>query len=290
VIEILEPGPLTTVQDLGRSGYAALGVPRSGAFDRAALQTANRLVGNFPQTAGLEVTLGGLQIRLLDPATIALSGAVCPGAPDWDVAISLPRDAIVRLGAPSAGLRSYLAVRGGVTVPEVLGSRSTDTLSGLGPARLAVGDRLPIGTAPSAVSGASAVEPARGGTLRIRFGPRDDWFTAAALELLVTTEWTVRPESDRVGLRLDGPRLERTRSGELPSEAVLPGAIQVPTDGRPIVFGPDAPVTGGYPVIAVVTDLDGAAQLRPGDAVRFRSGSGAGSPKPGPRRPRPPGS
>jgi biotin-dependent carboxylase-like uncharacterized protein len=278
VIEVVEPGPLATVQDLGRSGHAALGVARSGAFDRGALRLANRLVGNPDGYAAIEATLGGLHVRLTVPSTVALTGAVCSGAPDWGVAVSLTAGSTIRLGSPAEGLRSYLAVRGGVAVEPVLGSRSTDTLSGLGPAPLRAGDVLPIGATSTPVVGASAAEPARGRLLRVRFGPRDDWFTAAAWALLVEAEWTVRPESDRVGVRLAGPALDRARGGELPSEPTLPGALQVPTDGRPILFGPDAPVTGGYPVIAVVTDLDPAAQLRPGDVVRFRSGAAGGSP------------
>jgi biotin-dependent carboxylase-like uncharacterized protein len=277
VIEIVAPGPLATVQDLGRPGYAALGVARAGAFDRTALQLANRLVGNADDAAAIEVTLGGLGVRLHASATIALTGAVCAGAPDWGTAVSLPAGTEFRLAAPARGLRSYLAVRGGVAVPRVLGSRSTDTLSGIGPAALQAGDRLPIGTSPDAVVGASAAEPERDATLPVRFGPRDDWFTASARAALLATTWTVRPECDRVGVRLDGPALARSRTDELPSEPTLPGAVQVPPGGRPIIFGPDAPVTGGYPVIAVVTDLAPVAQLRPGDEVRFRSGWGAGS-------------
>ena len=277
MIEILAPGPFATVQDLGRPGYAAIGVARSGAFDRAAMRLANRLVGNPDDAAAIEITLGGLAARLLAPATIALTGAVCAGAPDWGAAVSLPAGASFRLSAPEHGLRSYLAVRGGIAVPAVLESRSTDTLSGIGPAPLRAGHRLPVGTSSAQIVGASAAEPARRIVLPVRFGPRDDWFTAAARAALLDATWTVRPECDRVGVRLDGPVLARSRTDELPSEPTLPGAVQVPPDGRPIVFGPDAPVTGGYPVIAVVTDLDPAAQLRPGDTMRFRPGSGAGS-------------
>lgn len=269
MIEVITPGPLATVQDAGRTGYAALGVARSGAFDRSALRLANRLVGNPDDAAGIEATLGGLHLRVNRPVTIAFTGAVCPGAPDWGVPVSLPAGADIRLGPPASGLRSYLAVRGGIAVEPVLGSRSTDTLSGLGPPPLRAGDRLPIGEPVDALVGASAAEPARRAVLRVRFGPRDDWFTGDARRLLLSTGWTVRPESDRIGIRLAGPALERARDDELASEPTLPGAIQVPPDGRPIVFGPDAPVTGGYPVIAVVTDLDPAAQLRPGDVVRF---------------------
>jgi len=296
MIEIIEPGPLTTVQDLGRPGLAALGVPRSGAFDRAALALANRLVGNDEAAAGLEITFGGLALRGHGPLTVALTGAACAGL-EFGAAVSLPAGAVVRLGRPATGLRSYLAVRGGLDVPPVLGSRSTDTLSGLGPAPLRAGDRLPVGAAAGEVSGASAA-PAAGGSFAMRFGPRDDWFTPAARDLLVTAEWTVRSQSDRIGLRLDGPPLERAVADELPSEPTLPGAIQVPPDGRPIVFGPDAPVTGGYPVIAVLLDLAAAAQLRPGERLRFRPApppalspsAGAGSPTSTPPRPPRPGS
>jgi len=277
MIEIVAPGPLATVQDLGREGYAALGVARSGAFDRGALRLANRLVGNPDDSAAIEVTLGGLSVRLAEPATVAFTGAVCAGAPDWGAPVSLPAGTLIRLRAPARGLRSYLAVRGGVDVAPVLGSRSTDTLSGIGPAPLRAGDVLRVGAATAPVVGAGAAEPLRPDVLTLRFGPRDDWFTAAAKSALLATEWTVRPESDRIGIRLAGPELERARRDELPSEPTLPGAVQVPPDGRPIVFGPDAPVTGGYPVIAVVTDLDPAAQLRPGDTARFRPGPGSGS-------------
>jgi biotin-dependent carboxylase-like uncharacterized protein len=272
MIEIVAPGPATTVQDAGRPGYAALGVPRSGAFDRAALALGNRLVGNAEGAAALELTHGSLHLRCRAPLTLALTGAWCPGAPDWGTPVTLPAGAEVRLGAPPAGLRSYLAVRGGLAVPPVLGSRSTDTLSGLGPPRPAVGDRLAVGRPAGPVSGASAPTHLPAGPVPVVLGPRDDWFVPEAATVLGSAEWVVRPESDRVGVRLDGPRLLRARGreGELPSEPVLPGAVQVPPDGRPIVFGPDAPVTGGYPVLAVVRDLSRLAQLRPGDAVRFR--------------------
>ncbi|MDT4964084.1 MAG: hypothetical protein QOF87_3731 [Pseudonocardiales bacterium] len=271
MIEIVQPGPFASIQDAGRSGFARLGVARSGAFDRAALRLANRLVGNQPETAAIELTLGGLAFRVHDAVTVSLAGAVCPGF-DWGTAITLPTGATVRLGAPTQGLRSYLAVRGGVAVAAELGSRSTDTMSGLGPAALHRGDRLAVGSdGTDEISYATATpRPART-RLRVITGPRDDWFTATALTQLTAETWTVRAESNRVGIRLDGPRLERARAGELASEPTLPGALQVPPDGRPILFGPDAPVTGGYPVIAVVCDddLDAAAQLRPGDPIMF---------------------
>ena len=285
MIEVLTPGPSTTVQDLGRPGFAALAVSRSGAFDRGALRLANRLVGNPEGCAALETTLGGLVIRLGDAATVALTGAVCAGL-DAGVAVTLPAGSVLRLGVPPQGLRSYLAVRGGVDVAPVLGSRSADTLSGLGPAPLRAGDRLPVGRVGPGVAAVSdalvppvggivGTQPAQGvgapdaGGLQARLGPRDDWFAHPAA--LFTTTWTVRADADRIGLRLDGPPLARRITRELPSEAARPGAVQVPPDGRPILFGPDAPVTGGYPVIAVLArgDLDRAAQLRPGDPVHI---------------------
>jgi biotin-dependent carboxylase-like uncharacterized protein len=269
VIEVLGVGPLATVQDLGRPGWAVYGVPRSGAFDRAAFAAGNRLVGNAPGCAAIEFVLGGLEVRTDSALTIALTGAACPGAPDWGTPVTLPAGATLRLGQPARGLRSYLAVRGGIDVPVVLGSRSTDTLSGLGPAPLRVGDRLPVGAPTGEPGSAAAVSDAGEPVLPVVWGPRDDWFAPAAKALLLGSAWTVRPDSDRVGVRLNGPRLPRSRTGELPSEPTLPGAVQVPADGRPIVFGPDAPVTGGYPVLAVVDDLGAAAQLRPGDTVRF---------------------
>lgn len=270
VLEIVEPGPFATVQDLGRPGYAALGVPASGAFDRDALRAANRLAGNPPGAAAVEITYGGLAARTLRAVTVAFTGASCPGLPDWYAAVTLPAGASFRLGAPARGLRTYLALRGGVDVPAILGSRSTDVLGGLGPAPLRAGDRLRAGSEEGLPAGVTGRPPAgTGGPLELTWGPREDWFTPAARRRLLDTGWIVRAECDRVGVRLDGPALERARTGELPSEPTLPGAVQVPPDGRPIVFGPDAPVTGGYPVIAVVDDLTGLAQCRPGDVVRF---------------------
>lgn len=273
MIEIVAPGPLTTVQDLGRPGHASLGVPRSGAFDRAALRAANRLVGNRPDAAALEITFGGLRLRVERMVTVALTGAPCPGSPDWYVPVAIPAGASIDLGPPATGVRTYLAVRGGIAVEPDLGSRSTDTLGGLGPQPLAAGDRLPVGDATAAPVGAAGTPPSFGpAVLRVVWGPRDDWFSPAARRALCGTPWHVRSDSDRVGVRLDGPALDRARSGELPSEPTIPGAVQVPADGRPIVFGPDAPVTGGYPVLAVVddpADLDRLAQVRPGDTVRF---------------------
>jgi biotin-dependent carboxylase-like uncharacterized protein len=190
--------------------------------------------------------------------------------------VTVPAGAELVLGAPAVGLRTYVAVRGGVDVPPVLGSRSTDRLSGLGPEPLRAGTLLAIGTAAGEepiVDVAPVRPPSDRPVLRVLPGPRRDWLAADAWSRLISDGWTVSADSDRVGLRLTGPRLGRARDDELPSEGLVPGAVQVPPDGAPVLFLADHPVTGGYPVLAVVVtaDLPAAAQLRPGDEVRFRS-------------------
>ncbi|MFE0021399.1 biotin-dependent carboxyltransferase family protein [Amycolatopsis sp. NPDC059021] len=278
-LDVLRPGPFTTVQDLGRPGLAAIGVGRSGAADRGALRLANRLVGNPEGHAALETTLGGLALRASETVTVAVTGAPCPitaggraAGPNAPI-ILRPGDELV-LGLPERGLRCYVAVRGGFDVPAILGARATDTLGKLGPPPLAAGMSLPVG---NVVLGPPAVDLApRPGLpaepcLRITPGPRLDWFTADALSTMVSRPYTVTSDVDRVGIRFTGPRLNRAREGELPPEACVPGALQVPPSGTPILFLADHPVTGGYPVIAVVDEdyLDLAAQLRPGTPVRF---------------------
>lgn len=282
---VLRPGPLALLQDGGRHGHAADGVGRSGPADRSSHARANRLVGNAPGATAIEVTLGGLVVRAERDLTVAITGAAAPAQVDGepvahDTAITLAAGRTLRLKAPRAGLRSYLAVAGGIDVPPVLGSTSTDTLATLGPPPLAEDDALPIGT--SSGTGA-APDPTPIGDavteLRVWFGPRDDWF--ADPSALTVGEWQVSPHSNRVGVRLDRPRtdppaagppgLRRTRDGELPSEGVVLGAVQVPPSGQPVLFLADHPLTGGYPVIAVVVDahVDRAAQLRPGQRLRF---------------------
>jgi biotin-dependent carboxylase-like uncharacterized protein len=290
VIEIEDPGPRATVQDLGRPGYAQLGVGRAGAADRGALRLANRLVGNREDAAGLELTLGGLRARFDETVLVAVAGAPCPvdlinNRPDIPVQNSAGMDVpfLVRagqtlsIGAPGHGLRTYLAVRGGIDVAPVLGSRSTDTLSGIGPALLARGSVLGVGRETAGFPNTDlAVErrPPEDAPFPVRLGPREDWFSPQAVKTLTSMPYTVRPETDRVGARLDGPALDRRQDGELRSEGMVLGALQVPPDGRPILFLADHPVSGGYPVIAVLRAdcLDRAGQLRPGDTVRFRLG------------------
>ena len=280
MLTVLASGLLTTVQDRGRPGWASIGVTRSGAADRQAAALANRLVGNDAAAAVLEVTVGGLQVQAGRTLLVAVSGAPAPVTVDgraapFDAPLTLRPGQVLGLGNPAVGLRSYLAVRGGIGVPPVLGSRSTDTLSGLGPAPLRPGDVLPVGALAAAepvVDVAPVGAPSSRPVLRVLPGPRRDWMAPTAWTALTTEDWTVSPDSDRVGLRLAGPRLDRARTDELPSEGLVPGAVQVPPDGAPVLFLVDHPVTGGYPVLAVVTtdDLPAAAQLRPGDRVRFR--------------------
>jgi biotin-dependent carboxylase-like uncharacterized protein len=286
-LDIRFAGPLTTIQDLGRPGLAHLGVPRSGALDAPALALANRLVGNPVDAAGLEVTMSGCSFRVTTPVTIAVTGAPAPvtiasrdrgyGGP-----VAVRADALVEIGPPVAGVRTYVAVAGGIDVPPVLGSRSTDTLSGLGPPRVRAGDLVPVGSpARGPVATVDFVPPPAIGPLRlrIRYGPRDDWFTRAARQLL-ESPYTMSVDSNRVGARLAGPALERVDAArQLPSEGIVTGAVQVTADGRPLVFLADHPTTGGYPVIAVVdaADLPRLAQARPGDTVMmqtFREGHG----------------
>lgn len=276
LVTVLAPGPLATVQDEGRPGLGALGIGRSGAFDRASARLANRLVGNPVAAAVLEVTFGAFRLRAEDDVLAATAGARCAGPAPHVAPFTLRAGQELHLGAPATGARTYLALRGGVMVAPALGSRSSDTLAGLGPAVLRAGDRLPVGEpvgpAP-AVDVAPVAEPTGAElTVSVLTGPRRDWFTAAAWLALTGSAYTVSSDSDRVGLRLTGPVLPRARPGELVSEPAVRGALQVPASGLPVLFGADHPVTGGYPVIAYVVDedVDRCAQLRPGQSVRFR--------------------
>jgi biotin-dependent carboxylase-like uncharacterized protein len=277
-LEVLATGALALVEDMGRPGLAATGVGRSGAADRAALRLANRLVANPEDAAGIEVLFGGLAVRAHTLLTVALAGAPAPADVDGTpvghhAVLTLRAGQALRLGTPPTGLRTYLAVRGGIAVAPVLGSRSTDVLSGLGPERLRPGVVLPVGPEPDAAPlidvAPVAVPPCGVATLRAVPGPRDD-FLADPLALARGT-WTASSRSDRVGMRLEGGRLERAGAEELPSEGIVRGAIQVPPGGEPVLFLADHPVTGGYPVVAVVldADVDRAAQVRPGQQVRF---------------------
>jgi biotin-dependent carboxylase-like uncharacterized protein len=271
-----EAGGLVTVQDRGRVGLAHLGVPRAGALDGPAAELANRLVGNDADAAVLEITMGGLVVHASDAVWLAITGAGCSVTVDGRAsahgeAVWVPRDGTARIGPPESGVRTYLAVSGGIAVEPVLGSRSTDTLAWVGPPRVVAGTELPVGPASGTPAAYDAPRSPRPGPLRVDPGPRADWFTEGALEQLCATTYTVTPASNRIGLRLAGPRLERVRDGEPASEGMVLGAVQVPPDGTPVVFLADHTTTGGYPVLAVVRadDLWRCAQLRPGDEVRF---------------------
>jgi biotin-dependent carboxylase-like uncharacterized protein len=279
-LEILHTGPLALIQDLGRAGLAHLGVTRSGAADRRSHTLANRLVANPRDRATIEITLGGFSARVRGGAVdIAVTGAdphPRSGLKPFGInSIQRVEDGdVISLGAPRAGLRSYLAVRGGIDVTPVLGSRSYDVMSAIGPPPLAPGDVLPIGAhtekypeldqAPVASISDQLVE------LLVVPGPRDDWLADA--DALVHGIWSASDRSDRVGMRLEGRTLAHRSPGrQLPSEGATRGAIQVPPNGLPVILGPDHPVTGGYPVVGVIADedIDKVAQLRPGQHVRL---------------------
>ncbi|MEW2302953.1 biotin-dependent carboxyltransferase family protein [Streptomyces sp. NPDC006655] len=276
---VVRAGALTTVQDRGRPGYAHLGVPRSGALDAPAAALANRLVGNRAEAAVLETTLDGCALRARSAVVVAVTGAPCPvavgGRPAaWGAPVVVPAGELLEVGAALSGVRSYVAVSGGIAVDKVLGSRATDLLSGLGPAPLADGTVLPLGTPAGPYARVDVVpqpSPPTELVLRVTPGPRADWFTPEAARVFTTRAYRVSSASNRIGLRTEGPALERARPGELPSEGMVLGAVQVPPDGRPVVFLADHPTTGGYPVIAVVraADLPAAAQAVPGTPVRF---------------------
>jgi biotin-dependent carboxylase-like uncharacterized protein len=283
VIEIVRPGLEATVQDRGRVGFAHLGVPRGGAADRGSLDLANRLLGNDPEAAAVEFLLGGFAVRLNTPTPFVLTGApvaaTLDGVPVATAVWGYARAGqLLEAGRAESGLRTYLGVAGGIATAPVLGSRSTDTLSGVGPAVLAAGDRLPVGPAPSRPG--TAADVVRGSVvatdpvpLRFRWGPRADWFTAAARRRLVDTTWTVSSEVDRAGARLLGPTLDQADDRQLPTEGMHPGSVQVPASGQPIVLLANHAPTGGYPVIGVVSgaDLPVLAQLAPGRRLTMRA-------------------
>jgi biotin-dependent carboxylase-like uncharacterized protein len=260
---VVEPGLASSLQDAGRPGYAHLGVPVSGAVDRSLAGLVNRLVGNDTAAALIE-TCGGLVLRAEQALLVATSAEVAPRSLRAGETITVP---------PGGDrLWQYVAVRGGVEVAPVLGSRATDTLSGLGPAPLARGDRLAVGLDPGTpIDTDHAPLRPLAERARIGAGPRIDWFATHALELLAGAIWTVTATS-RVGVRLAGPAIERVVARELPSEALVRGAIQVPPDGNPVMMLADHPTTGGYPVLAVVhaDDVVVVAHTFAGGRVRFR--------------------
>ncbi|HET6241280.1 MAG TPA: 5-oxoprolinase/urea amidolyase family protein [Arthrobacter sp.] len=296
-LRIVSPGLHSLIEDLGRHGHSALGVSAAGALDRASLRRANRVLGNAPSAAAIETVGGGLKVQAIGDQVLAVTGAPSEltietpsefnpsesGEPGLlrTVPMATPfalRDGeVLSLGQPSAGFRCYVALRGGVDAAPVLGSRSTDTMSGIGPAPLAAGQLLASGgDAECGVVGNPEFQPDFPGTgvtvLDVVPGPRADWFDEEAVAALCGQDWEVTPRSNRVGMRLQGTPLQRSRKGELPSEGTVAGAIQMPPEGLPVLFLADHPITGGYPVIAVVVDhqLDLAAQVPIGGSIRFR--------------------
>lgn len=278
-ITVLRAGSLTLVEDGGRPGLGHLAIPPSGVLDRKAWRLANRLVGNDENAAVLETTLTGAEIRVSCRCYIAVTGAQALVAVDGNPAslcsqIMLNSGQTINIGPATAGIRSYLAISGGIEVPSTFGSKSTDLLSGLGPPPLADGEVIPLGPilrSPPIIDFAPYTVPEDTLCLTIYLGPRDGWLSQESIFQLSRQVWTVQTTSNRIGLRLDGPSLTRNRNDELFSEGIVTGAIQIPPDGQPIIFLADHPTTGGYPVVGVISDrdLDLCAQARPGTQVSF---------------------
>jgi biotin-dependent carboxylase-like uncharacterized protein len=283
VLRIVRPGPFTTLQDGGRPGRGHQGVARSGAFDQGSFRLANRLVGNVESAPVLEVVFGPFEFEVLQPLVFAIAGTNATidiisdtgsqGSPANAAIAANPGERVV-IGVPTIGLRTYLSLRGGFDASSVLGSSSYDSLGQIGPRPLAVNENFGVG--PQATSqplfDPYPTRPSDDPTpIPVRLGPRHDWLDAGAVEALHTTIWVVDTASNRTGVRLTGTPLRR-RTGDLASEAMITGAIQLPPNGQPIVLGPDGGTTGGYPVIGVVRrdGLDLLAQRRPGDLIRFK--------------------
>jgi len=290
MIATLQPGLLTTVQDEGRWGYQAYGMPVAGAMDRYAYRVANLLVGNKPGAAGLEMTLRGGTFRFEAEALVAICGAdmgaELNGQPvaAWS-SFQAPPGSVLSFGFAAAGCRTYIAVRGGIDVPLVLGSRSTYIRGGVGGLNgraLKAGDVLPVGGETAAPARPQRLDPrfipqyggaANGAIeLRVLLGPQDDCFTAQGLATLFGSTYTISPDADRMGYRLDGPVIEHSGKPDIVSDALCQGAIQVPGHGMPIIMMADRQTTGGYTKIGTVIgpDLTKLAQAKPGDNVVFK--------------------
>ena len=282
-IRVLKPGFFTTVQDLGRYGYAHLGISPAGAADRQLLRIANRLVGNDENAPALEMTLLGAILKFEEDAVLAVTGAACecklgshvvPGA----TAVEVSSGAVLSCGSMSSGARSYLAIRGGVDVPRIMGSSSTQVgarFGGLDGRKLQSDDVLHIG-----VRGGLRMQSLRpgapdllqsGGPLRVTRGAQQDWFGPESFATLFSSAYVVTEQSDRAGLRLKGGTLRPREQSQLLTDGIPLGAIQVPQDGQPIILFVDQQTTGGYPKIAnvIAADLHRVGQLRPRDEVRF---------------------
>jgi biotin-dependent carboxylase-like uncharacterized protein len=285
VIAVVKPGMLCTVQDAGRTGHRASGLPVSGAMDRLALAAANVLAGNGPGAAAVELTLTGGSWRFETSALAALAGAELAAAldgvalPPWGSFLA-PAGSTLTFGAARTGVRTYLAVRGGIAVPQVLGSRSTYTrarVGGLEGRALAAGDRLPVGRPRGRAPAPRALEPGTvppcggGARLRVLLGPQRDRFTEQGVATFLGAAWRVTLQNDRMGYRLEGPPVELRGGADILTDPVLPGAVQVSGNGLPIALMLDAQTTGGYAKIATIVgpDLRLLAQARAGDEIRF---------------------
>jgi biotin-dependent carboxylase-like uncharacterized protein len=285
---VVEPGLLTTIQDLGRPGYQRVGIPPSGPMDRGAFVLANRLVGNADGAAGLELTLKGPTLEVRRPCVIAVTGAemaVLAGGqpvPAW-TAVRLGPGDVLAFRMASAGCRAYLAVAGGLATPRALGSRSTylrGRLGGLGGRALQTGDILPVSPARTSLDAlvGRSVSPAHRPAYpaevecRVVLGPQADRFTADGVAAFLGDTYEVTPQADRMGYRLKGPAIQHARGHDIVSDGIPLGGIQVPGEGQPIVLLVDRQTTGGYTKIATVISVDVArlGQTRPGQRVRFR--------------------
>jgi biotin-dependent carboxylase-like uncharacterized protein len=285
---VLDPGLLTTVQDLGRLGYQRVGIPPSGPMDRAAFVLANRLVGNDDGAAGLECTLKGPRLEVRREALLAVTGAEMAVAvndrdvPSWTAFVVRPGD-VVSCRMASAGCRAYLAVAGGIDVPPALGSRATylrGRLGGVGGRALQKGDPLPVGARGSARGRAGRAVPAglrpaypAEAECRVVLGPQADRFTPEGIAAFLGDPYEVTPQADRMGYRLKGPPIAHARGHDIVSDGIPLGGIQVPGEGQPIVLLVDRQTTGGYTKIATVIgpDIGRIGQTRPGQRVRFRA-------------------
>ncbi len=280
-IEVLEPGLQTSVQDLGRPGYGRLGIAPGGAADRSVLVAGNRLVGNPDHAAGLEMTLAGPRLRFLRPGRIAITGAdldaclnglrVPPGA----CRVVGPGDELCFGKGDGRGVRAYLCLAGGIEALELLGSRATDLTAGFGGHEgraLRSGDRLQVGVERAGDRVAERTSTIPGGEFRVVRGPQAERFDVEAYDLFFSREFTVSPQSNRMGVRLIGPTILPWGGADIISEGMVTGAIQITGEGQPIVMLPARATIGGYPKIATViaADLDRLGQLRPGQRLRFR--------------------
>jgi antagonist of KipI len=281
---VARPGPFTTVQDLGRTGWGASGVPPSGAVDEFSLRAANLLVGNAEDEAALEITIAGPELVFSHAHLAAFAGAPFPALLDGRPVVAgrsfaAAAGSTLSIGSAPSGVRCYLAVRGGFAVPSVLGSRSTFVPAGFGGFAgrpLARDDVLEVGGAtgeirPRALFAGSLPEIGRDVIVRVVPGPQEKAFTNRGVEGFFSTRFSISQRSDRAGVRLEGVPLELSTAADLDPEGVVTGAVQVPADGLPIILGPDRPATGGYVKIATVisADLPLVGQARPGDTLRF---------------------